>query len=81
MKKMATVTRRGNRLEVLKELALHLAKRLDDENIADKDYASLVRQYRETLKEIDEIGGDDSGDPISKIISSRENTGKSGSVR
>lgn len=43
--------------------------------------ASLAKQYRETIKEIEEIEGTTSGDEIEKILQSRESDGKSGAVR
>lgn len=47
-----------------------------------RDLAALARQYRETLKEIEEIEGADSNDDdIAAIISEREAAGKAGAVR
>lgn len=61
----------------LKELLLILAKEIDDSPGA-RDMASLSKQYRETIKEIEEIEGTDNGeDEISKLI----NDGESRSVR
>jgi hypothetical protein len=55
-------------LDGLKELARSLAADIDVCDDA-KDKASLARQYRETMKTIDEIeGGIDSDDDIAAII-------------
>ena len=80
-RKMATVTSKGSRLEMLKNLSLKLAKELD--NCDDqKTLAPLVRQYRETLKEIEEIEGAGEGDDeIGSILSGRQADGKPGAVR
>lgn len=56
------------RAEQLKELLLILAKEIDDEPGA-RDMASLVKQYRETIKEIEEIEGNgEQEDEIAKIL-------------
>lgn len=46
-----------------------------------RDLAALARQYRETLKEIEEIEGTGEDDEITQIIRQREADGKSGAVR
>ena len=47
-----------------------------------RDLAALSRQYRETLKEIEEIeGAEQNDDDISEILSERAAAGKSGAVR
>ena len=47
-----------------------------------RDLAALARQYRETLKEIEEIEGTNSnGDEISEILAQRQSDGKPGAVR
>jgi hypothetical protein len=59
----------GSRVEQLRELLLILAKEIDDGPGA-RDMASLARQYRETLKEIEEIeGANDDTDEIAKLLS------------
>jgi hypothetical protein len=69
------------RLDQLKELLLVLAKEIDDEPGA-RDMASLVKQYRETIKEIEEIeGSNDEFDEIEEILNERQVNGKSGAVR
>lgn len=69
------------RAEQLRELLQILAKEIDDGPGA-RDMASLVKQYRETLKELEEIEGlDGKEDEISQLLSKRESDGKSGAVR
>jgi DNA-binding ferritin-like protein len=47
-----------------------------------RDLAALARQYRETLKEIEEIeGAEANDDDIAAIISERKTAGKAGAVR
>ena len=59
----------SSRVEQLRELLLILAKEIDDGPGA-RDMASLARQYRETLKEIEEIEGtNDDTDEIAKLLS------------
>lgn len=60
-----------DRAEQLKALLEELAIAIDARPGA-RDLASLVRQYRETLREIEDIeGGIDESDEIQKILSSR----------
>ena len=71
----------GTRLEQLKELLRILAGEIDERPGA-RDLAQLSRQYRETLKEIEEIeGAEQNDDDISEILSERAAAGKSGTVR
>ena len=71
----------GTRLEQLKELLRILADEIDKRPGA-RDLAQLSRQYRETLKEIEEIeGAERNDDDISEILSERAAAGKSGAVR
>lgn len=76
-----TVSRKGNRLEQLKKLRDTLAKAIDTcESM--RDLATLSRQYRETIREIEEIeGADNDGDEIGEILAERENDGKPGAVQ
>ena len=70
----------GTRLEQLKELLRILADEIDERPGA-RDLAQLSRQYRETLKEIEEIeGAQANDDDISEILSERAAAGKSGAV-
>ena len=48
------------RLEKLKELEAELKDLMSKAN--SRSYAALCKQYRETIKEIDEIEGDNGGD-------------------
>lgn len=69
------------RVDQLKELLLVLAKQIDSKPGA-RDMASLSRQYRETLKEIEEIeGATDDDDDIGKLLAERDAAGKAGAVR
>lgn len=57
------------RVDQLKELLTILAQEID-EGPGARDMASLARQYRETLAEIEEIEGANNGeDEISKLLS------------
>jgi hypothetical protein len=68
------------RLEKLRVLEGHLSAALDEADV--KEMASLARQYRETLREIEEIEGtEDGNDEIAKILSERAAAGKPGAVR
>lgn len=66
-------------MEKLKELEAELYSMMKKAN--SRTVASLAKQYRETIKEIEEIEGTTSGDEIEKILQSRESDGKSGAVR
>ena len=78
---MKSVTARGTRLEQLKQLAKVLASGID----ACEDCRALpqlTKQYRETIREIEEIeGAADNGDEVSEILAERQNDGKPGAVR
>ena len=66
---MTKVTREGTRLEQLKTLALVIARSIDygDES---HSMAQLARQYRETIREIEEIeDGTEQTDEIALLIS------------
>lgn len=70
---MREVTEGGDRIEALKNLAMILAAHIDagDEG---HSMAQLSRQYRETLREIAELEGDDDGnDEIAGIIAFHAN--------
>ena len=69
-----------NRLEKLQDLEKELLSLMKKAN--SRTFAALARQYRETLKEIEEIeGGSDSDDEIGNILSGRQADGKPGAVR
>ena len=70
-----------NRLEQLEELLMILAQEIDDGPGA-RDMASLAKQYRETLHDIDELrGADTNGDEIAQILQKRGDNGEAGAVR
>lgn len=69
-----------SRLEKLKDLEIKLA--LSMQECENKELAAIARQYRETLKEIEEIeGAEANDDDIAGILSEREAAGKAGAVR
>lgn len=81
MATMKSVTARGTRLEQLKTLARVLAVNIDSCEDA-KTLPQLAKQYRETIREIEEIeGAADDTDEISEILAQRESDGKPGAVR
>lgn len=68
------------RLEKLKELEEKLGKAMEE--CEDKSLAAIAKQYRETLREIEEIEGVDEGDDrIAEIFEKRTADGKPGAVR
>ena len=68
----------ATRLEKLKNLEEDLSLLMSKAN--SRTYASLAKQYRETIKEIEEIEGEDNGeDEISKILGGGD--GMPGAVR
>ena len=70
----------GSRTDQLIELRSKLALAIDScESM--RDLASLSKQYREVIKEIEEIEGGESEDEIADILNSREADGKSRTVR
>lgn len=71
IERMASVTCDGTRLEQLKTLALVIAEHID---CGDDTHsmAQLARQYRETIREIAELeGDDDNSDTIAQLIAKR----------
>lgn len=79
--KLSTATRRGKRLDELETLALILAKQLE-ECTEVKATASLAKQYRETIREIEEIKGiSNEEDELSEILSNRAANGLPGAIR
>ena len=78
---LTEIVNNGTRLEQLRELLEILADEIDKRPGA-RDLAQLSRQYRETLKEIEEIeGAQQNDDDIAEILSERAAAGKSGAVR
>ena len=83
---MSTVTASGSRLDRLENLAKVLAKQIDqcneDKIDGPKYMPQLSKQYRETIKEIEEIEGvDREDDEIGEILSARKADGKPDAVR
>lgn len=64
----------------LKALAELLAEEMDKVKYS-KDLPPLAKQYRETIREIEELDGDKEEDEISDILEKRLADGKSGAVR
>lgn len=68
------------RLDKLKALEAQLYVAMDGADI--RTLPVLARQYRETIREIDEIEGTDKdGDEISEILAERAADGKAGAIR
>jgi hypothetical protein len=69
-----------DRLEKLKELEAMLKANLRTSDV--RSLAGIAKQYRETIKEIEEIeGGESDGDEIAELLESRGADGKAGAVR
>ena len=69
-----------SRLEKLKELEQELYKQMQKAN--SRTIAAIARQYRETLKEIEDIEGvENNGDEIESLLSERSSNGKAGAIR
>ena len=77
---ISEANRKENRLGKLKALAELLAEKMDKVKYA-KDLPPLAKQYRETIREIEELDGDKEEDEISDILEKRLADGKSGAVR
>ena len=85
MKKMSTVTANGNRLEQLENLSKILGAQIDrctSDTDSAKMLPQLARQYRETIREIEEIRGmEKDNDEIGEILSNRNADGKPDAIR
>lgn len=69
-----------SRLEKLKELEQELHVMMKKAN--SRTFAAIARQYRDTLREIEEIEGTENGDDeIANILQRRTDYGKPGAVR
>ena len=69
-----------SRLDKLKKLEADLYALMQKAN--SRSYAPLAKQYRDTLREIEEIEGNTDGtDGISEILTQREDNGQSRAVR
>lgn len=78
---MITDVVNGDRLAQLRELLTILAAEIDAHPGA-RDLAGLIKQYRETMKEIEELEGGRTGDDeIGEIINRRAADGKTRAVR
>jgi hypothetical protein len=77
---ISEANRKENRLGKLKALAELLAEEMDKVKYS-KDLPPLAKQYRETIREIEELDGDKEEDEISDILEKRLADGKSGAVR
>lgn len=79
--KMKSVTAKGDRPKQLKTLAGILAQNIDDcEDV--RALPQLAKQYRETIREIEELeGAQNHGDEIGEILAQRQADGKPGAVR
>lgn len=84
-KKMSTVTANGNRLEQLENLSKILATQIDQcasDTDSTKMIPQLAKQYRETIREIEEIRGmEKDDDEIGEILSNRNADGKPDAIR
>lgn len=70
----------SDRLEKLKQLEDMLVVAMNSCDL--KSLAPIAKQYRDTIREIEEIeGGENDGDEIGDLLESREADGKSGAVR
>ena len=75
--KMKSVTAKGDRLKQLKTLAGILAQ-----NIDLRALPQLAKQFRETIREIEDLeGAQNHGDEIGEILAQRQADGKPGAVR
>lgn len=78
---MQEVTSQGSRLAQLKTLAAILAESIDNCQQV-RVLPQLAKQYRETVREIEEIEGTQNHeDEISQILEGRKADGKPGTVR
>ena len=70
----------GDRLQKLKELEDTLYKAMAGADV--RSLAAIARQYRETIREIEEIeGGTGDDDELGAILAERRSDGKPSSVR
>lgn len=81
MGRLVEVSEEDDQLLQLIELRNTIARAIDNcESM--RDLASLARQYRETLAEIERLKGmEQKDDEIDKLLSEREADGKPGAVR
>jgi hypothetical protein len=68
------------RLDKLKELEKTLYATMQD--CEPRELAAIARQYRETIREIEEIeGAEGNDDEVAEILQKRDNDGRAGAVR
>lgn len=78
---LVELTSGGDRLLMLKRLAVLLAEKIEAGE-DEKALAQIAKQYRETIREIQEIEGvGNAEDEIGNILSARNAAGKPGAVR
>lgn len=78
---ISEANRKENRLGKLKALAELLAREMDAVKYS-KDLPPLAKQYRETIREIEELdGGTKEEDELTDLLKARDNDGKSRAVR
>ena len=78
---LTTATKDGDRREQLQILASMLARAIRDCQ-DEKSLAPLAKQYRETIKELDELkGSEHDDDEIGKVLGFRADHGKPGAIR
>lgn len=71
----------NDRLTKLKALLAIISDAID-KGPGARDLSQLSKQYRETIKEIEEIeGGNNGGDELGAILEQRKADGKPGAVR
>lgn len=81
MVSMVDADQTENRLGKLKALAELLAEEMDKVKYS-KDLPPLAKQYRETIREIEELNGDTKEtDEIGDLLGRRSDDGKSRAVR
>ena len=77
---LVELTSGGDRLLMLKRLAVLLAKKIEAGE-DEKALAQIAKQYRETIREIQEIEGvGNAEDEIGNILSARNAAGKPGAI-
>ena len=78
-----SVNKNGDRVEKLKELSRVLAKQIDKaaKELDFRSVPALAKQYRETIRELEELTGEGGDDDIDELIRRRKDTGAAGAVR
>lgn len=83
VKKMSSSARSDSRADQLKNLSIILADQIDKCRSSEDGYVppALSKEYREVIREIEDIEGVADEDGISEILSERKAEGKSNTVR